>query len=198
MTAVDPSLDAESPVDLAAEDDEELLVGSPSAYLVVTSRRLVADDIVEMRLAPRDGESLPAWSPGAHIDVVLPSRRVRSYSLCSDPADLSFYEIAALREPESRGGSIELHDRVEVGDELGYFGPRNHFEFVDAPAYLFVAGGIGVTPLLPMIAEAERRGVPWRCCYAGRTLSRMAFPRRSRALWQRSRRRHGRGRGRAT
>jgi ferredoxin-NADP reductase len=106
---------------------------------------------------------------------VLASRRVRSYSLCSDPADLSHYVVAALREPESRGGSIELHEQVEVGSELGYFGPRNHFEMLEAPAYLFVAGGIGITPLLPMIAEAQRAGIPWRCCYAGRSIETMAY-----------------------
>jgi len=158
-----------------SEDEEELLVGEPAAFLVVTSKKTIAEGIIELRLAPRPGESLPPWEPGAHIDLVLPSRRVRSYSLCSDPADLSSYVVAALREPQSNGGSLELHDQVVVGDELGYFGPRNHFELVEAPAYLFVAGGIGVTPLLAMIAETERRGTPWRCCYAGQTSARMAY-----------------------
>jgi ferredoxin-NADP reductase len=158
-----------------SDDEEELLVGEPAAFLVVSSKTTIAEGIIELRLTPRPGELLPTWEPGAHIDLVLPSRRVRSYSLCSDPADLSSYVVAALREPQSKGGSIELHDRVQVGDELGYFGPRNHFELVEAPGYLFVAGGIGVTPLLSMIAEAERRGKPWRCCYAGRASSRMAY-----------------------
>jgi ferredoxin-NADP reductase len=158
-----------------AADEEDFLVGEPAAYVVVTSVRHVAREIIELDLADPDGGRLPAWEPGAHIDLVLPSRRVRSYSLCSNPADLSTYRVAVLREPASRGGSDELHDSVVEGMRLGLFGPRNHFELVDAPAYLFLAGGIGIAPLLPMIAALEKRGAVWSCVYAGRTVASMAF-----------------------
>jgi ferredoxin-NADP reductase len=155
--------------------DDDLLVGEPAAYLVVTRTRRLARDIVELELADPGGGTLPEWEPGAHIDLVLPSRRVRSYSLCSDPADRSRYRVAVLREAASRGGSIELHDDVGEGSRLGFFGPRNHFELVGAPGYFFLAGGIGITPLLPMIAAVEARGEPWSCVYGGRTLESMAF-----------------------
>jgi ferredoxin-NADP reductase len=158
-----------------ADEEEDFLVGEPSAYVVVTSARRIAHDILEFDLADPDGGLLPPWEPGAHIDLVLPSRRVRSYSLCSDPADLSTYRVAVLREPASRGGSDELHDSVVVGTRLGLFGPRNHFELVGAPGYLFLAGGIGIAPLLPMIAAMEQRGATWSCVYAGRTVESMAF-----------------------
>jgi ferredoxin-NADP reductase len=83
--------------------------------------------------------------------------------------------VAVLREPASRGGSDELHDSVVEETRLGLLGPRNHFKLVDAPAYLFLAGGIGIAPLLPMIAAVERRGAAWSCVYAGRTVESMAF-----------------------
>jgi len=167
--------DASSADDLSEEVDEEFLIGEPAASVVVTSARRVASEIIEFELAALDGNSLPTWQPGAHIDLVLPSRRVRSYSLCSDPADLSSYRVAVLREQVSKGGSDELHESVVEGSRLGLFGPRNHFELVDAPAYLFLAGGIGIAPLLPMIAALAERQAPWTCVYAGRTVESMAF-----------------------
>ena len=166
---------ASSAGDLSAEDDEEFLVGEPAGYVVVTSARRVASEIIEFELAALDGSLLPVWEPGAHIDLVLPSRRVRSYSLCSDPADLSSYRVAVLREQVSKGGSDEVHEAVVEGTRLGMFGPRNHFELVDAPAYLFLAGGIGIAPLLPMIAALAKRQARWNCVYAGRTVESMAF-----------------------
>lgn len=155
--------------------DEQFLEGEPPAYLLIDAVALIADRIISIRLVSEDGADLPSWSPGAHIDLVLPSRRVRSYSLSSDPHDRSHYEIAVLREDESLGGSVELHDLAKVGMRLGFIGPRNHFELVDAPEYFFLAGGIGITPILPMLAEVQRREVPWRCWYAGRNAEAMAY-----------------------
>jgi ferredoxin-NADP reductase len=174
---METSIGAPAPEEIAVTtaDEDDFLVGDPSAYVVVTSARQVAGDITEFGLADPDGSLLPPWEPGAHIDLVLPSRRVRSYSLYSDPADLSTYRVAVLREKASRGGSDELHDSVVEGTRLGLFGPRNHFELVDAPRYLILAGGIGVAPLLPMIAALERRGAAWSCVYAGRSVASMAF-----------------------
>jgi ferredoxin-NADP reductase len=122
-----------------------------------------------------DGRRLPMWTPGAHIDVVLPSGLVRQYSLCGDPADLSSYRIAVLRQDDGRGGSTELHQIAAAGVDLEVRGPRNHFPLVAADHYLFLAGGIGVTPLLPMVREMHRRGLSWRMLYGGRSRSTMAF-----------------------
>ncbi|WP_433291576.1 PDR/VanB family oxidoreductase [Pseudonocardia sp. CA-142604] len=128
-----------------------------------------------MRLRGAAGEQpLPAWSPGAHIDVVLPSGLVRQYSLCGDPGDPE-YTIAVLREPNGRGGSAEIHDSALVGRQLRIQGPRNRFELEPAPSYVFVAGGIGITPLLPMIRETTARGLPWQLHYGGRRRDTMAF-----------------------
>ncbi|WP_280382607.1 PDR/VanB family oxidoreductase [Nocardia wallacei] len=140
----------------------------------VAETRIIAEDTVVLDLRADDGAALPAWAPGAHIDLVLPSGLVRQYSLCGDPAEAGTYRIAVLKEPRGRGGSIEAHD-LRPGAAVGIRGPRNNFPLVDAPAYLFVAGGIGITPFLPMIDRIHRSGAEWRLVYRGRSLSRMTF-----------------------
>ncbi len=101
---------------------------------------------------------------------------MRSYSLCGDPDDLTQYRVAVLRVHDGRGGSQELHRVVdETRRSLAVSAPRNDFELVDAPAYLFVAGGIGITPLLPMVRAASAAGIPWTLVYGGRTRDTMAF-----------------------
>jgi ferredoxin-NADP reductase len=142
----------------------------------------VAEGVHLLRLIDLDGRELPAWQPGAHIDVQLPSGVVRQYSLCGSPADRSAYEIAVLREPEGRGGSEEIHTAVLAGTELVISGPRNRFPLHDAARYIFVGGGIGITPLLPMIEEVDRRGREWQLFYGGRSRGTMAFQERL-ALW---------------
>jgi len=143
--------------------------------LIVTARRDVAVGVVQLDLADPTGRPLPEWAPGAHVDLHLPGGHLRQYSLCGDPADRERWQVAVLREPEGRGGSACVHDKVAVGDELPVGGPRNHFPLVDAPAYLFVAGGIGITPIRPMLGELDRRGRPWRLVYGGRTRASMAY-----------------------
>lgn len=135
----------------------------------------VADGVALLVLADPAGGDLPAWEPGAHVDLVLPSGKVRQYSLCGNPSERSEYRVAVLREPAGRGGSVEVHDVLRRGTDLTIRGPRNHFRLVDAPAYHFVAGGIGITPILAMVHEAERRGLPWTLTYGGRTRASMAF-----------------------
>lgn len=142
--------------------------------VAVVERRVEADGVVSLALAPTGAADLPRWSPGAHIDLHTPSGRVRKYSLCGDPADRRCYRIAVLRQGDA-GVSAEIHDRVHPGAELPVSGPHNHFPQVDAGAYLFLAGGIGVTPFLPMIARAEALGRPWRLHYVGRTRAGMAY-----------------------
>jgi ferredoxin-NADP reductase len=134
-----------------------------------------ADGVVAVRLRSPDGTPLPEWRPGAHLDLHLPGGLVRQYSLCGDPADRSAWRIAVLRDPESRGGSTAVHERLRPGELLQVVGPRNNFPLADAPAYLFIAGGIGITPLLPMIGEVAAAGARWRLLYGGRTRASMAF-----------------------
>lgn len=142
---------------------------------VVAAIGAEAEGIVSLRLEPAAGEKMPAWEPGAHVDVVLGPELERQYSLCGDPTDLSHWRLGILREPESRGGSAHVHEQLAVGDELVLRGPRNNFALVEAERYLFVAGGIGITPILPMIAACEAAGKPWRLFYGGRRESSMAF-----------------------
>jgi ferredoxin-NADP reductase len=137
---------------------------------VVTNRELVTPDVVALTLADPVGGLLPSWTPGAHIDVRLPSGRRRQYSLCGSPGRRTEYRIAVRRIAEGGGGSIEMHDAFKVGDKLEFEGPRNAFYLVtDEREVLFVIGGIGVTPILPMIQTAQQRGINWRAVYAGRS-----------------------------
>lgn len=143
--------------------------------LRVADVRRESNCVVSLHLEDPAGKALPEWTPGAHIDVLLPSGLIRQYSLCGDPEDRMAYRIGVLREENGRGGSRELHDTPLVGRELGYRGPRNHFQLVDSPRYLFLAGGIGITPILAMAREVGRRGLPWRLIYGGRSRCTMAF-----------------------
>ena len=138
----------------------------------VVERVAVGTDVVILRL---QGESLPAWTPGAHVDVVLPSGLVRQYSLCGTADRSGEYTIAVLRQQDGRGGSDEMHQKVAVGTQLALIGPRNLFELTPAQEYVFVAGGIGITPLLSMVEKVAAAGLPWRLIYAGRSRSSMAF-----------------------
>lgn len=143
--------------------------------LTVTRAEAVTEDVLALTLAPADGGETPAWKPGAHLELRLPSGRVRQYSLCGDPADTTHYRVAVLRETNGRGGSTEVHALAQEGVTFGVRGPRNHFPLVDADSYLFLAGGIGVTPILAMVREVARRGADFQVVYGGRTLASMAF-----------------------
>ncbi|OIJ64472.1 PDR/VanB family oxidoreductase [Streptomyces mangrovisoli] len=143
--------------------------------LLVDETESVADGVLALTLRHPLGEQLPAWEPGAHIDVLLGTGLERQFSLCGDPADRSGWRVAVLREPDGRGGSLHVHERVARGDLLTVRGPRNRFRLESAPGYRFVAGGIGITPLLPMLAAAEAEGASWSLLYGGRTRRSMAF-----------------------
>ena len=149
------------------------------AHLVVTEVRQEADGVRSLRLARRDGGSLPRWTPGAHVDVLVGEGEVRQYSLCSSPLDED-WRIAVLREPQGRGGSRWLHDRIREGDVLAVGRPRNDFSLdlaalQDGTRLVLLAGGIGITPLLPMAAAAEAAGADWSLLYLGAAAARMAF-----------------------
>ncbi|MDQ0773224.1 ferredoxin-NADP reductase [Streptomyces aurantiacus] len=145
------------------------------AELVVDRRHLAADGVLALTLRHPLGEELPVWEPGAHIDVVLGPGLERQYSLCGDPADRHTWRVAVLREPDGRGGSAHVHGQLAAGGKVRVRGPRNHFALRPSPRYLFVAGGIGITPILPMLAAAEAAGARWTLLYGGRTRDSMAF-----------------------
>lgn len=151
-----------------------------AAHELETRVRLIdktaeADGIVSLRFEDVTGVDLPQWRPGAHVDVVVSDVAERQYSLCGDPADRSGYRIGVLRDEGGRGSSLYLHDRLRVGDELVLRGPRNNFQFAAASRYRFVAGGIGITPILVMVRAAEAAGAEWSLLYGGRRRSSMAF-----------------------
>ena len=133
--------------------------------LVVREARAVAADVVVLTLADPRGGELPPWTPGAHVDLILGDDLTRQYSLCSSPSTPDVWRLGVLRAPDSRGGSEWVHTALGPGTTVRVRGPRNHFPLVSSPRYLFIAGGIGITPILPMIAEAEaaqRRAVNTR------------------------------------
>ena len=143
--------------------------------LVVAGRDVLAEGIVALSLEDPTGRPLPGWTPGAHIDLVPNTSLVRQYSLCGSPTDMGTWRIAVLRDQQSRGGSDFVHDKLQVGSSVRVRGPRNHFPLVSAPRYQFIAGGIGITPMLPMIEAAEAAGARWHLAYGGRKRASMAF-----------------------
>ncbi|MFJ2023346.1 PDR/VanB family oxidoreductase [Streptomyces sp. NPDC087897] len=140
--------------------------------LLITGRTVIADGVVHLRL---EGTDLPSWTPGAHLDLVLPSGLVRQYSLCGDPEDAGAYTVATRLVADGRGGSREVHEQLQEGLEVEVRGPRNRFPLTEAPAYLFVVGGIGITPVLPMLRALAASGADWRLLYGGRSRASMPF-----------------------
>ncbi|HJQ46982.1 MAG TPA: PDR/VanB family oxidoreductase [Amycolatopsis sp.] len=143
--------------------------------LIVLARWVESEGIVSLELGLPTGEQLPAWEPGAHVDLVLPNGLTRQYSLCGQVGDRKRWRVGVLREPESRGGSTYVHDHLEEGATLRVRGPRNNFPLLSSPKYVFIGGGIGVTPLLPMIHKAQENGADWVLHYGGRSRASMAF-----------------------
>jgi ferredoxin-NADP reductase/DMSO/TMAO reductase YedYZ heme-binding membrane subunit len=142
--------------------------------MTVAATVRVSDEVLGIRLVPTGGAALPVWRPGAHITVRLPTGLERQYSLCGDPADRGHFEIAVLLTSDSHGGSSWIHSNVRPGVAIEVTGPLNHFELEPAFSYLFIAGGIGITPIKAMIESLpERRD--WHLVYIGRSRRTMAF-----------------------
>lgn len=158
-------------------------IGAPSKHDVARCLQLTelspeAEDIVRLVLRDPSGRPLPAWSPGAHVDLLI-GEYLRTYSLCGDPRAADCYEVAVLREELGRGGSRHIHTALAAGDEVRVRGPKNFFRLNEgAGRYLLVAGGIGVTPIIAMADRLKQLGKDYAIHYAGRTRSRMAFIRR--------------------
>lgn len=154
--------------------------------LRVTQMTWEAEGVLSVRLARMDSdEPLPAWEPGAHIDVYVRDGSTRQYSLCGDPRDRSSWQIAVLRETAGRGGSAFVHDELRVGDRLLVTRPKNHFVLEDAPYHALIAGGVGITPMMVMAEHLQRAGRPFHLTYGGQTARSMAFRTRLAALGER-------------
>jgi ferredoxin-NADP reductase len=145
------------------------------ADLRVVERVEAAEGVVTLTLADPAGDALPAWTPGAHIDLMLEPELVRQYSLCGSTTDVGTWKVGVLLDQASRGGSRFVHDQLEAGSTVRVRGPRNHFPLVASPRYQFIAGGIGITPILTMIEAAKARGADWHLLYGGRERASMAF-----------------------
>ncbi|MDJ0382961.1 PDR/VanB family oxidoreductase [Streptomyces sp. G-G2] len=139
---------------------------------LIVSRTEPVEGVLHLVL---ESAELPPWSPGAHIDITLPSGLVRQYSLCGDPAASGRYTLAIRLIEDGRGGSREAHEQLTEGSELELRPPRNRFELVPARSYVFVAGGIGITPVLPMLRAATAAGAGWTLLYGGRSRASMPF-----------------------
>ncbi|MBU2287194.1 MAG: cytochrome P450/oxidoreductase [Gammaproteobacteria bacterium] len=158
-------------------------IGEPSRHAITRPLRVesvttVAEGIVRLRLVSPDGKALPHWTPGSHIDIECGSPGLsRQFSLCGDPQDAGAYEIAVLREADGRGGSTWVHDRVRPGDTLKVRGPRNHFRLDESAGgtALFIAGGIGITPISAMARRAREIGIDYTLHYSGRSRRSMAL-----------------------
>ncbi|OIH83393.1 oxidoreductase [Arthrobacter sp. UCD-GKA] len=134
-----------------------------------------SDGVLSLELRHPLRRALPEWNAGAHLDVLLPNGLIRQYSLCSDPGQRDSWRLAVLREPAGRGGSAYVHDELRPGTKIQVRGPKNNFALAPAPQYVFLAGGIGITPLLPMVRAAAAGDQPWRLIYMGRSRNNMAF-----------------------
>lgn len=135
--------------------------------LRIARKEAIARDIHVFEFEAADGNPLPAFTPGAHIRLRAPNGALRKYSLCNAPADRSRYVITVKRDADGRGGSCSLVDDTDVGEVLQALPPDNAFALVDDPASLiFIAGGIGITPILSMIRSlGEDSDIPWQLYY---------------------------------
>jgi ferredoxin-NADP reductase len=136
----------------------------------------IADDINAFEFVSTNGAPLPEFAAGAHIDVHLSGGVIRQYSLCNPPRERNRYVVAVLREPQGRGGSIAMHDELRAGQTVRISSPRNHFKLSTfARRHLFIAGGIGITPVMAMISEVQRRAEAFHLYYCARSAQRAAF-----------------------
>ncbi|MDO9524162.1 MAG: PDR/VanB family oxidoreductase [Gemmobacter sp.] len=148
----------------------------------IAAKRIEALDICSFELVPVANVNFPAFEAGAHIDLHLPGLPVRQYSLCNAPSDAQRYQLAILREPQSRGFSRRMHDDVQIGDVIEISSPKNHFALASAmDEAVLIAGGIGVTPILAMAEALHDAGVPFTLHYCTRSPERAAFVDRLRA-----------------
>lgn len=144
--------------------------------VLVRSITLLAAETVGVELVSNGANELPRFEAGAHVDLLLPNGIRRSYSLCNRPTDRRRYLIGVKKANPSRGASSYVHDRLRVGQRIEITRPRNNFPLVfSAARSVFIAGGIGITPIWSMIQTLEGEGAPWKLYYAARTSMDAAF-----------------------
>jgi ferredoxin-NADP reductase len=142
----------------------------------VCAVRDVADAVRMYTFRHPRREHLPPPLPGAHVDLRLPNGQTRQYSLCGDPSDDAAYTIAVKREDGGRGGSRWLHENLQVGTMIPVSAPRNNFPLAgEAQRHVFIAGGIGITPMLPMAQQLARQGTPFHLHYCAHRLQSAPF-----------------------
>jgi ferredoxin-NADP reductase len=166
--------------------DQTLPIQGPTPAedtLILRLRRIAweADGVVSLDFVALNGSDLPPFGPGAHIDLHMPDGMIRQYSLCGDPADRKHYRVAVREVPGGRV-SRAIHRELRPGAMVEVGVPRNNFPFVPSPHYLFIAGGIGITPLLPMMREATRTGADWSLLFCTTRTANAPFLDEARAL----------------
>lgn len=137
--------------------------------LVVSAKDTSCPGIARIVLKDSSDGELPKWTPGSHVELRLPGGLVRQYSLCGRAEDRDEWVLGVRHDETGRGGSTYVHETLSVGDTIEVAGPRNHFELHDSNSYAFIAGGIGITPIIPMIEHVEARGDDWTLTYLGRS-----------------------------
>src|SRR5690606_28957717 len=160
------------------EEDMEAVLDQETCPVDVKDNRLkklevqlnsitaLAEGIKAFEFVSVDGQPLPAFTAGSHIDVHLPGGAIRQYSLCNPPSESHRYVVAVLRDGNGRGGSVAMHDELRAGCILTISQPRNHFALApSAYQHIFIAGGIGITPIMAMISEVQRRGEAFHLYY---------------------------------
>ncbi|TDU32581.1 vanillate O-demethylase ferredoxin subunit [Panacagrimonas perspica] len=144
--------------------------------LVVTDVRSEARDVIVLELRDPGRGALPRFTPGAHLELYLPNGLIRHYSLCNDAAETDRYCLGVSLARDSRGGSRFMHQNLRVGTKLSTSVPRNNFPLeLAAEEFVFIAGGIGITPILSMIRSSVAANRPWRLFYCARNRQRAAF-----------------------
>ena len=142
----------------------------------IAAKRIEATDICSFELVTLDGNRLPPFSAGSHVDVHVPGGMTRQYSLCNDSTESHRYLICVLNDPATRGGSKSMHEALHEGDELVISAPKNHFQLVhEARRSVLLAGGIGITPILCMAERLATTGADFDLHYCTRSAARTAF-----------------------
>jgi phthalate 4,5-dioxygenase reductase subunit len=148
----------------------------PTLPVRIARAERIAADIHLFELRGLDGAALPSWTAGSHISVWSPNASVRKYSLCNDPAESDRYQIAVKRDPAGRGGSVDLVDNTAIGDRLEITAPHNAFDLAPkATSFIFIAGGIGITPILSMMRTLNADGRRYKLYYLTRSREHTAF-----------------------
>lgn len=162
---------------IAAPTSSDLAGESPFFSVAVTRKEKIASDIYLFELRRPDGADLPPFTAGAHLTVEIPNGTRRNYSLCGNPQDNDVYQIAVKRDPAGRGGSVSLVDTINAGDTLAISMPRNNFEIeLSAVDFIFIAGGIGITPILSMMRHVKHAGIgKFKLYYFTRDAASTAF-----------------------